>query len=223
MEPVRYYLEEFGAELQKVYRASSSRCISIVSLLPDPIPGGGDGPHTRCAAAFREVRSKPLFLFCYFFTALIDQAIHASLRQEHAHFDRLAGYPKLVGILATACTNLHPAVLLLAATLYLRDSDVDEATRHFGCLADFFIEDYHVFLEAKYPALTGRLVDPGERHQALHQLFRELSSALALLFVPTSLGPYSCKRPNRQLYESWVRYLNRGVNAHLRHLESTQL
>jgi hypothetical protein len=160
MEPVRYYREEFGAELQKVCRASSSRCISIVSLLPDPIPGGGDGPLTRCAAAFCEVRSKPLFLFCYFFIALIDQAIHASLRQEHVHFDRLARYPKLVGILATACTNLHPAVLLLAATLYLDDSEVDEATVHFECLADFFIEDYHVFLDVKYPALTRGWLTP---------------------------------------------------------------
>jgi hypothetical protein len=139
------------------------------------------------------------------------------------HFDRLAGYPKLVGILATACTNLHPAVLLLAATLYLDDSEVDEATVHFECLADFFIEDCHVFLGVKYPALTRRLVDPGERHEALRRLFRELSSALALLFVPGSFGPYSRRRPNLQLYESWVLYLNRGINAHLRCLESSQL
>jgi len=221
MEPVRYYCEEFGAELQRVRAASSDRydrSISVVSLVPDH----PDGSHAERAAAFRQVRSRPLFLFCYFFTALIDQAIHASLRQEHAYFDHLARYPKLVGILAALGTNLHPAVLLLAATLYLHESESEAATEQFKTLADFFIKDYHHFLDVKYPALTGRLTDPGERRDAVRRLFTELSSALALLFVPTSLGSYSRERPNRDLYESWVRYFNRGVNAHLRWLESGQ-
>jgi hypothetical protein len=213
-DPILYYKEDFERELRSVQYAATKTedRISIVSLLQDKHASGLIDEKAR---VFKTLPSQPLFLFLYFFTSLIDQAIHSGLRDEHPYFDRLAGYPKFVGILATYWHNLHPGLLLLTATLYTRKEDQDMATKQYYALSDFFTEDYEDFILNIYPSLTGRLQTEQARRAAVKKLYSELSNAVALLFIPKSLGPYSLLSPDNNLYRKWISYFGNKINAKL--------
>jgi len=212
MNALEYYKNIFGPELIRIQSSvlpSDSDRLSIVSLLPsDNYPGG----LAEQVKAFDETPSKRLFLFCYFFTALIDQAIHSGLRAEHHYFNNIAKYPKIVGILAMYWHNLHPAVLLLSATLYIPKDEGEKATAEFNQLANFFPNDYCDFLEKEYPKITGRLQGYEERINACRVILNEISNSMAFLFVPQSLGPYSDLKPNIKLYKNWVLYFSGKIN-----------
>ncbi len=189
-DPILYYKEDFGRELRSVQYAETHNedRISIVSFLQDKHASGLINEKAR---VFKSLPSQRLLLFSYFFTSLIDQAIHSALRDEHPYFDRLARYPKFVGILATYWHNLHPGLILLTATLFIKKEYQDIANRQFSALSDFFTDDYEDFLLNIYPSLTGRLQTEQSRRAAVKKLYTELSNSLALLFIPRSLEPYS--------------------------------
>lgn len=267
-DPISYYKEDFGRELlmvQNAPRGTSNDRISITSIVPDEPFTGMSGETSR---AFKKLPYPRLFLFAYFFTALIDQAIHSALREEHSFFHRFARYPKFVGILATYDHNLHPGLLLLAATLYTPKEEEGLATEQFHSLAHFFAEDYADFIVKnffqidypapraqgvrqfdaalrhqkflnlqgdtiqpcakstgssryslnKYPTLTGRLETEQSRNTAVRKLYLELSSAVAILFIPQSLRPYSSLSPNIKLYERWMDYFRTKVNRKIQQL-----
>ena len=218
-DPISYYKEDFGQELLAIQNATTATIkdrISIVSLLPvEQYPGLLD----ENARVFKSLPSQRLFLFSYFFTSLIDQAIHSALREEHPYFDRLARYPKLVGILATYHHNIHPGLLLLAATLYINKDEQAMATEQFYALSDFFVEDYEEFIVNKYPSLTGRLQTEPDRNIAVRKLYTKLSNAIALLFLPRSLRPYSSLSPDIKLYEKWMSYFIKKINKKLNYYE----
>jgi hypothetical protein len=218
-DSVKYYKENFGYELLAVQNATTATIkdrISIVSLLPaEQYPGLFD----ENARAFRSLPSQRLFLFSYFFTSLIDQAIHSALREEHAYFDRIAQYPNFVGILATYHHDIHPGLVILAATLYTNKEEQSMATNQFCALADFFAEDYGDFLVNKYPSLSGRLQTEQMRKIAVRKLYTELSNALALIFLPRSLRPYSSFSPDIKLYEKWMSYFIKKINKKLNDYE----
>jgi hypothetical protein len=211
-DPILYYKEDFERELRSVQYAATKTedRISIVSLLQDKHASGLIDEKAR---VFKTLPSQPLFLFSYFFTSLIDQAIHSGLRDEHPYFDRLAGYPKFVGILATYWHNLHPGLLLLTATLYIRKEYQDIVTKQFHALSDFFTEDYEDFILNIYPSLTGRLQTEQARRAAVKKLYSELSNAVALLFIPKSLLPYSLLIPDNNLYRKWISYFGKKINV----------
>jgi hypothetical protein len=215
-DPIKYYQDEFGRELLEIKEAETGSAgdrISIVSLLPVEQL---DRPRTEpMIEVFQRLPYKHLFLFCYFFSALVDQATHFSLREEHPYFDRLARYPKFVGILGTYWTNLHPGLLLLAATLYIEPDEWEFASHQFRDLADFFVNDYEEFWLKTYPNLTGRLKKEKERRNAVNLIFRAISNALARLFLPRSLSPYSKCFPVINLYEDWVKYFSHKINDKL--------
>ncbi len=218
-EPIQYYKERFGFDLLRIANASRSTVkdrISVVSLIPATSYSGG---FSDTAEEFQKLEDKPLFLFCFYFSALVDQAIHAALHQEHLHFDRLARYPKFCGILGTYHTNIHPALLLLVATLYVSDEDAVSTTSNFEDLADFFPNDYYRFLVEEYPRLTGRLQTQAEQQRASTRLFSELSNATAILFQPTSLRPYSDSSPNQSLFKTWSGIVASNINNTLDNIE----
>lgn len=207
-----YYRQDFARELAAV-RGAHDRVISIVSLVPDSRDLGTSLDES--ARAFQSLPSKRLFLFCFFFSALIDQAIHSALREEHEYFDNLARYPKFVGILSMYGHNLHPAALLLVATLYTGGDERGVATEEFQVLARFFADDYEDFLANKYPALSGRLQSGDAKSDACRRLYNELSNALALLFAPGRLSPYSSLLPDIRLYEEWLMFFSGLINSKL--------
>jgi hypothetical protein len=181
--------------------------ISIVSLLPEQ------------AKVFGLMRSPYLFLFCFFFNSLLDQAIHSGLRAEHPYFDRIARYPKIVGILSTYWHNIHPVVLLMAATFQISIRDEKRVTEDFQQLSDFFIEDYCDFFLNQYPKLTGRLESNADRLKACISVLSKISSALAILFCPNTIIPYSRKEANQELVAKWVAHFRNNVNKKLKALE----
>jgi len=173
------------------------RAISIVSLVPDPIG-------SRQVEAFQRIEPKYHFLFCFFFAALLDQAVHSALRSEHAEFSKLVETPKIVGVLGTADTNLHPAVLMLAATLWVPADEREHATEQLRRLSAYAVRGYRRLLENDFPERTGRLADPLARRKALETVFDQISSGLALLFLPQKLGSYSGWEPDVPLYRGWM-------------------
>jgi hypothetical protein len=220
-DPIRYYKDKFGIDLLRVTNATRATIkdrISVASLIPAASCSGG---FCDTAAEFQKVRKKPLFLFCFYFSALIDQAIHSALREEHPHFDRLARYPKFCGILGSYHTNLHPALLLLVATLYTVNEDPTAITSDFETLSTFFPSDYYRFLVEEYPGLTGRLQTPAEQQRAAVQLFTELSNATAMLYQPVSLRPYSDAIPDHNLFTTWSGLVASNINKTLDDIEQS--
>jgi len=219
MDAIEYYKTVFGKELIRIQNATKATIkdrISIVSLIPMQDYPGSFGDHAK---AFNETPSKRLFLFCFFFSALIDQAIHSGLGEEHSYFDDLAKYPKFAGLLGSYFTNLHPVLLLLITTLYISSEEEDAATSEFQFLADFFSLDYCRFLCDVYPKLTGRLKSEKEQRNACRAILSEISNAMALIFIPQSLRPYSDLKPKKHLYEKWVLYFSNKINKKLKEYE----
>jgi len=219
MDAIEYYKTVFGKELIRIQNATKATIkdrISIVSLIPMQDYPGSFGDHAK---AFNETPSKRLFLFCFFFSSLIDQAIHSSLREEHFYFDNLAKYPKFAGLLGTYLSNLHPVLLLLIATLYISNEEEDAATSEFQSLADFFSLDYCRFLCDVYPKLTGRLKGEKEQRNACRAILSEISAAMVLIFIPQSLRPYSDLKPEKHLYERWVLYFSKKINKRFKEYE----
>jgi hypothetical protein len=203
-EAVQYYTGQFGQDLVAVRDAGGGIAdrISLLTFLP-----GQSGPSRGQAHAFRGLAAKErvLFLMCYFYSALLDQAVHASLRDEHFEFDRLAQYPKLVGILGSYHHNIHPAHLLMAATMHLEGLSEESATGLFQELTDHMADEYVRFFTAEYPAMSGRMVSATQQRRALRLVLGEMAAATSRPesqlwgFLLDRLSPSS-----RSLASKWI-------------------
>jgi hypothetical protein len=204
-----YYKNSFSHDLELALDPSPHYRdrISIVSLLPEQ------------ARVCCSMQSPYLFLFCFFFSSILDQAVHSGLRVEHTIFDKIAKYPKIVGILSTYWHNIHPVTLLMAATFQISKNNEERATGDFEQLSNFFIEDYCDFFMNKYPQLTGRLESNADRMQACISILNKMSSALAILFCPNTISPYSRKEANQGIVAKWVAHFRNNVNMRLKTLE----
>lgn len=177
-EATDYYNTRFGIQLSEVATADPGWRGRI--SLPGLIPGVTHStPRQARFFASLDEKDRVLFLMCYFYSTLLDQAIHSSLREEHATFDHLARYPKLVGILGSVNTNLHPANLLVAVTVHMQALSSEAVTALFDDLTDFMAKEYVRFLTVEYPSLTTHLQDPSAQQQAIRLVFQEVVQATA--------------------------------------------
>ncbi|MDA9923184.1 hypothetical protein N9E25_07580 [Verrucomicrobiales bacterium] len=152
VNPIDYYRQQFREDLETV--ASGFDSISVVSL-----KGRKPGPYREeSSRAFHALDEKRPFLFCYFFCVLLDQSVHSVSGDEHAHFEPFWQCPKFQGILATAHTNLHPALILDAAVRQIRKEEEEASSTEFAELAGFFSkgmpEDSHRGLPGAYGAIV---------------------------------------------------------------------
>jgi hypothetical protein len=215
-EARNYYNSRFGSHLIEVANADLGRSnsISLVWLIPGAVnasPG-----QARTFSALEETH-RVLFLMCYFYSALLDQAIHAGLRQEHSAFDNLARYPKLVGILGSAYTNLHPANLLVAATMHMNTLSSATVTALFDDLTTFMIDEYIRFFTVEYSALTTQLQSHDAQLQAIRVVLHEAVQATTppepnLWRHAFTLGNTPV---NWQLADAMIRQCNRQLRATL--------
>ena len=218
MGALEYYRCTFSGDLAKMQSISTDRDrISVISLLPSERPSGN---LSEVGTVFDKCAHKRLFLFSFFFSALFDQAIHSSLKEEHQYFDSIVQYPKFCGILETYHHNIHPALLLLVATLYTTINENDESLEEFREYSDFFINDYCTFLREQYPNLTGRLQTDEEQKAAVRRVLNEMSSAIAIVFTPNSLKPYYNQRISNELYERWLSHFRNLVNKKIDNSDS---
>lgn len=206
MNSIEYYKEYFSTDIQNVMRTlEHGNRISIHSLISDD----ATDHFGRTRRAFLETKSPRMFLFCFFYTALIDQAIHSSLRFEHQNFERIAGYPKFVGILSSYWSNMDPALLLLIATVYIKDENEIEVTMDFNDLSDFFLDDYIDFFQNVFPEYADGLKTSDQQNEAIYNVFSEISYSMQWGIVPKETAIIS---PNLKLYKAWILILNEKLN-----------
>lgn len=199
VNPSDYYRTRFRKDLGAVGAGFDD--ISVVSLKGNS-PGGY---HEESAEAFEGLEEKRLFLFCYFFCVLLDQSVHTVSRDEHRHFDTFWQCPKFRGILATAHTNLHPALILDAALWQVRKGEEEQSRRELTELAELFSAEYKRILTEEYPTQAGRLPGEGERKRMCEQVLAAAGEGLALLGVPGGHEGLKEDAPwRKKLYTTWI-------------------
>jgi len=217
-----YYNTRFGPQLIEVAKADSGwrDRISLVGLIPGAVnatPG-----QARSFASLDE-KDRVLFLMCYFYSALLDQAIHSSLREEHPDFDHLARYPKLVGILGSANTNLYPANLLVAVTVHMQTLSSDAVMALFDDLTKFMVKEYVRFFSLEYPSLTTQLQSPESQQRAILAVFQEVERATDP--PEPDVWRYAFTQgknpPNWKLAEKMIRTCNQVFGDTLAELKAT--
>jgi hypothetical protein len=219
-----YYNSHFGPHLIEVANANLGRRdnISLMWLIPGAV---NVSPGQALTFSLLEETHRVLFLMCYFYSALLDQAIHAGLRQEHPAFDNLARYPKLVGILGGAYTNLHPANLLVAATMHMKTLSSETVTALFDDLTTFMIDEYIRFFTVEYPALTTRLQSRDAQLQAIRVVLHEAVQATTP--PEPNLWRHAFTRGNTpanwQLADAMIRQCNRQLRATLARIAAVTL
>jgi len=202
MTGIEYYKKQFPLELLNIKDTLAvGRGISIHSLISDS--AGGHFGQTR--QAFLETKSKPQFLFCFFYTVLIDQAIHSSLLEEHRNFEKTSGYPKFVGILSSYGSNMDPSLLLLIATSYLNGENEKELTEDFKELTDFLLEDYIDFFHNVFPNYSFSLNSKAAQDKALLSIFEDIQNSMKWISVPKATAII---KPKLHLYKEWIDIFN---------------
>jgi len=122
--------------------------------------------------AFKKLKNKPYFLICYFYSVLLDQAIHSYSMELHCIFDNIAGYPKFVGMLQSYGSNFHPAILLCTSVLYTRN--VDEFLNDFEVFTKYILNGYINFFNMEFPRHTSLLKNQKDINKALASIFDDI-------------------------------------------------
>lgn len=217
-----YYNIEFVAQLIEITKANSGwrDRISLVGLIPGAVnatPG-----QARSFASLDE-KDRVLFLMCLFYSALLDQAIHSSLREEHPDFDHLARYPKLVGILGSANTNLHPANLLVAVTVHMQALSSEAVAALFFDLTRFMVKEYVRFFSFEYPSLTTHLQSPESQQRGILSVCQEVVRVTAPPEPDIWRHAFTQGKnpPNWKLAEKMIRTCNQVFGDTLGELKET--
>ena len=206
MNSIEYYREIFPTDIQNIMQTlGHGNRISIHSLISDD----ATDHFGQTRRAFLETKSPRMFLFCFFYTALIDQVIHSSLRTEHQNFERIAGYPKFVGILSSYGSNMDPALLLLIATVYMKDENEIEVINDFNDLTDYFLDDYIDFFHNVFPEYADGLKTRDQQNKAISSVYNEISYSMQWSIVSKGTAIIS---PNLELYKIWILSLNEKLN-----------
>lgn len=214
MTPIEYYQQQFPADLGVVIggRPTRGERLSVLTFTASPTVGTIGAAQLRFQSFDTSVRVR--FLFCLHFSVLIDQAIHEGARAIHPDFDRIAGYPKLAGILASYWSNLHPALLLRAATLHV-EAGADSASEDLASYAQFFPADYRRFILDDFPNHTQQLPDLPSRERLLSDVMSSARAAYSLFGAPSvrsGFFPFSGGTlPNEALYTEWLGVVRRGL------------
>jgi hypothetical protein len=151
--------------------------LSIVQFIPPSIGAGAQNG----LYALSPVKDRLEFTLASFWDVLVDQATDTVGRRQMRDPRTGRSGLKLHGILGSRYDDLHPALLLLVATMYLRREKSSHVAR---ALVDLVKADRDRFSDA--------LSDDGPR------IAGAAASGLARLFLPQSLGAYLPDRSPRQ-------------------------
>lgn len=139
MDIEEYYKNVFRHDLDRIYRSGGidkDRRLSFICLMPDKPPS-----LVEAWTTFQSIQKKHRFLFCFFLCAVLDQAIHSGLNEDHGEFDRIAQFPKFAGILSSYHSNLHPEKLLEIAGFYVNHEDQEHVIDEFKAIVSVFLDD----------------------------------------------------------------------------------
>lgn len=142
MSIVEYYQQEFSKDLINLMNSHefAKERISIVSLVDDM---SAPDHYGVVRDEFNRIQKQQFFLFSFFFSVLIDQSIYSVARHLHQDFQNIAQYPKLVGILSSYWSNLHPSLLLIASIKHTEN--LENLKYDFRDLAKYLLNDYKIF------------------------------------------------------------------------------
>jgi hypothetical protein len=154
-DPLHYYRSQYKEDLDLV--SGNTGCIYSINLSPrDGLHGHGNILE-RKDRTLKGIQHSVLFLLCYFFEVLLDQAIHTASRRGHNKFVRQFDCPKLSGALGSLGHNCNPMNLLVASDLYYLEDKFREVTVPFRVLSNFFLAE-------EYPAIINLILlnSPGD-------------------------------------------------------------
>jgi len=216
MDPIKYYHQQFASDLRYLNTADPfkyGRGISHLTLSPELMLGE---PQAPCELQeFKSIEHKHLFLMCYFFSAVLDQAIHFSLREEHLYFDLHARFPKFVGILVTAHNNLHPNLLLLFATVYIQYYKVSNANQDFKILSEYMIPGFCKFFYVDYSSWSWRRQSQLERVTAIKTLLTTIRDGIEWVPRPRTLDSISYQA-DLEMLQNWIHLLRGQLDKQIK-------
>lgn len=205
MSIVEYYQQQFSKDLINLMNSHefAKERISIVSLVDDM---SAPDHYGVVRDEFNRIQKKQFFLFSFFFSVLIDQAIHSAARHLHEDFQNIAQYPKLVGILSSYWSNLHPSLLLIASIKHSKN--LEDLENYFEDLAKFILNDYQKFFYCQFPKYTKLLYSNEEIKLNLNNIFNEISRAMIWTDVPKSIWSYQLNTNELHSYKTIIDKLN---------------
>jgi hypothetical protein len=125
-----YYPSEYEEDAQKVFRDDvDGRVVSICSFLPD-YPS--EPFFQRPAERIDTLIQRDPFVVSVFWEVLADQAFYSRTGKDLSQVSSAIRAPKLVGLLASARSNVHPVFLLIALSLAADGRDCSEAIAEIG-------------------------------------------------------------------------------------------
>lgn len=216
MNPIDYYHQQFFVDLDFINGAgpySTSDSISFFTLSPSTVLGSPKQLRGCELQEFRSVEHKHLFLICYFFSTILDQAIHYKLRSEHRFFNAIARYPKFKGFLATSHNNQHPNTLLVFATVYIKHFRVLGATEDFRCLSYVILRNIREFLNETYPAMTGRLPTKNQREEVTSIVFQTIRSGILEYEVNQRWLESLDFSSDMNMFNEWIQILKNHLDS----------
>ena len=197
MNIIKYYEYQFQIDLTLLLHSTETKQdrLSIVSLMDTMSAPSFYGDVQN---AFKELSDKPLFLICYFYSVLIDQAIHSYDKELHYDFEKIAGYPKFVGILSSYWHNFEPSLLLLIAIKYIKEEE--DFNNKFEIFTKYILNDYILFFKDIFPKYTLLLSNKSDIDSALNAIFYDIKISLKKENIPIRIWDTSFKEDEIKLY-----------------------
>lgn len=205
MTSVEYYQQQFSKDLIDLMNSHefAKERISIVSLVDNMSAPDHYGVVRN---EFKNIQNKPLFLMSYFFLVLMNQAIHSGARNLHQDFQNIVQYPKLVGILSSYGSNLHPALLLIVSIKH--SENIETTIDNFRILTKFLLHDYQDFFYQQFPKYSKALHTNDDIKFNLKNVFNEIDIAIKWSNVPKSIWNYQLKSDEFTGYKSMIEIFN---------------
>ncbi len=212
MDIIKYYTANFQNDLESLMNSTNPKQdrISIVSLVETMSAPEFYGTVQN---AFKKIEDKPLFLICYFYSVLLDQAIHSYDRNLHCDFDKIAGYPKFVGILSSYWYNFEPPLILLIALLYIDEKE--KFIKNFEIFTKYIFEDYVNFFDCIFPKHTLLLNEKNATHNALNHIFKDIENSLKKENIPITIWDKRLSNNKIEIYYEVIDILQKEVKINL--------
>ena len=207
MDIIKYYEIQFQKDLNFLINSTlhKENRISIVSLIETMTTSGS---YQIVQNAFKTINYKSSFLICYFYSVLLDQAIHSYDKNLHADFDKIAGYPKFVGILSSYHYNFHPLKLLLIATLYNNKNLINK----FEIFTKYILNEYIRFFNKVFPQFTSLLKEKKDIICALNHIFDDIKISLNKINAPKAIWETNFSSNNTEAYYQLIDILQNELN-----------
>ncbi|MBU2488311.1 MAG: hypothetical protein KKA60_02860 [Proteobacteria bacterium] len=134
---MEYYESQFRSDLLQYCQGRSDAVVFRDTILRD-VPELQNPRNIRFGTSGWEPVKKHDFYFCLYFTVLTDMALHSHFLRQHAMFDRIAMYPKLLGM--GFKQRLLPASVLFDIRFRRNDAAVVEQLWRSYCA--YFLRDW---------------------------------------------------------------------------------